>query len=65
MRMATGTARLEAPRGPGWRRPAGPHDADYHPQRMDAYEVANWDGFAIAMLGAAAVLVGLIFVACP
>ena len=30
---------------------------------MDAYEVASWDGFAVAMLGAAAVLVGLIFVA--
>lgn len=30
---------------------------------MDAYDVAGWEAFALAMLGAAAVLVGLIFVA--
>jgi len=30
---------------------------------MDAYDVGGWDRYAIAMLGAAGVLVGLIFVA--
>jgi hypothetical protein len=30
---------------------------------MDAYDVGGWDGYAIAMLGVAGVLVGLIFVA--
>ncbi len=30
---------------------------------MDAYEVAGWESFGVAMAGAAAVLVGLIFVA--